>query len=112
MANSRFDADPNEPYGTCLTCALKLQTETDAREHMAATFAQPGANASHRVRITNPQRADRIDTAVSGLVDSALDTFVEELQALVDSDTISEDEATAATGRWSEFSDAWSERQE
>lgn len=108
MAMNRFDADEDAPYATCATCDEKLSAKADARTHLDATLGQ-SSGRSHRIRITNPTRAERIEHEIERLVADATDAFVSDLQQLVDERSITPEEATTGVAQWSEFADAWKE---
>ncbi len=110
MTTTRFDVDEAAPYGSCSNCPAELATEADARSHMDATLAASEDDRSHSIRVTNPSRPSRIKREVQNLVDDATEDFVGALEDLVDRGDVTEDEATAAVGSWSDFADAWHRR--
>ncbi|MCI4659615.1 hypothetical protein [Cryobacterium zhongshanensis] len=111
MTTSRYDAKDDQPYGTCQTCGIEIATETMKDEHFASTMKDDAGKTvrrSHSILITNPGRADRVESAVGDLVDTAITDALDELEGLIADEHITREEATAAIARWSEFADEWS----
>lgn len=109
---NRFDPRPDEAYGRCLICDLELPTELVANEHMSETLEAAKTDAQgnargHRVRVSNPTRAQRIEMEVSRIVDSAIDDAMNELDRL-SGDATSKEIHTALGGNF-EFQEAWEE---
>lgn len=105
---SRFDPTPGQPYGECADCGTTLQTQTDSREHMAATRPE-GQGSSHRVRVTNASRADRIRRAVADVVDDAITESMEDIDRLVERDGATAEEVAAELASYPDFADAYAE---
>lgn len=105
MTSDRFDPNPDEPYGHCSDCRDVFDTEDAAEAHMGQTFM---GGSSHRIRVTNPIRARRIESEVSFCIDTALNDLFDELIRLVDNDDATEAEIAEAL-RWGgrDLDDAW-----
>jgi len=106
---SRFDPIPGQPYGECTNCGISLATQEEGREHMSATRPEAGQGSSHRIRITNQTREDRIRSAVAWVVDDAITESMEDLHRLVERDGATPEELTAALGAHPDFADAYDE---
>ena len=107
--SSRFDPIPGQPYGECTDCGVALQTQEEGREHMAATFSEAGQGPSHRIRITNPPRADRVRTAVNCAIDDAISEAMEDIHRIVERDGATPDELATALAAYPDFADAYAE---
>jgi hypothetical protein len=101
----RFDPEEGKPYGHCTRCESKPEfaTQKDAHDHLAA-------GEGHSVRITNPDRTHRIQSAVDDIVEDAIQSALEK----VDEDIIrrygaTEEEVTEALKWHSDFADDWEE---
>lgn len=92
---SRFDPEPDKPYGNCSDCGVVLATREDMRAHFRETTPE-GGGSSHSVRITNMTRAERIEHEVETELQSAMYDFTEELGRLGDAGDATEDEVTEA----------------
>ena len=106
---SRFDPIPGKPYGECADCGVALQTQEDGREHMSATRPAHGQGSSHRIRVTNQPRADRIQAAVNWLVSDAIDESMEGIHWLVEHDGATAEEVADALLSYPDFADAYDE---
>jgi hypothetical protein len=108
---SRFDPTPDEPYGKCMDCGAALTTEADSRAHMSSTFKQSTSqsSSSHRVRITNPSRPERIRREMARIVDDALYDAMEALDRLTGRAELTDNEVAEALRMWPDFADAWDE---
>ena len=89
--SEKFDQIPDEPYGECLNCQMQLDQKSDADEHMRQTM--PDKGPSHRVRITNPTRDQRIRSAVGQIIDDALYQAGNQIKNMVDQGHLTLDEA-------------------
>ena len=107
MTTRRFDPEQDVQYGHCLSCPERFATQEDADEHLSSSFDQDRGK-SHRIRITNRARSERIRTEIVSIVDDALTTAVEKVAELVDQGHITQEEAEHAV-RNSELADAWDE---
>lgn len=110
MPSTRFDPDEGKPYGKCLTCGIDLATDADAKAHRTETAEAAhaaGKNGGHGTRTLNAPRAERIENEVDSLVQDAYESFVEELQKLVNGRHITEAEATTAVFHFDGFDEAW-----
>lgn len=106
---SRFDPLPDQPYAECISCGLTLATQDDGREHMTATRPEAGQGASHRIRITNQPRPDRIRSAVARVIDDAITDSLEDIDRLVERDGATAEEVTEALRFYPDFADAYAE---
>lgn len=88
---TKFDQDPDAPYGQCLSCQMTLQQKSDADEHMHRTMQ--GKGPSHRVRVTNPPRERRIHSELSTIIDEALREVGSRIRDMVDQGHLTLDEA-------------------
>ncbi|MCU1441114.1 MAG: hypothetical protein JWP85_2111 [Rhodoglobus sp.] len=105
---SRFDPDPDKPYGNCMDCEEVFADRADMSAHLSETYK---AGKSHRGRGTNPTRAERIERELDQIAEDVLYDFVSRTEDLVDRDEVTEEEITEAVGRvTADFADAWSER--
>lgn len=92
----RFDAQIDGDYATCITCSIPLPTEEGAREHMTSTFEASQQRQGHSIRQHHRSRAERIESAVSYELESALQDLFQAVDELVMAEDITEDEATTA----------------
>jgi len=105
---SRFDPDPDKPYGSCETCGEAVADRPAMSAHFAATRATSGR--SHTVRVTNRTRTERIEDALEELAESALYDFTESTSWLTN-DGVTEEEITEAVRSvTADFADAWAHR--
>jgi hypothetical protein len=110
MTTPLYDAVAGEPYGRCKTCELDVETQALAERHMDETMkAATGENLreSHSITVLNPSRERRIGRAVESVIDDAILDAIDELKELVEHDHATQEEITAAIGRWSDFADEW-----
>lgn len=110
MATPRFDQDPEAGYGRCLGCNTEFATEALAQQHMDDTLEEArahGGNSSHQVSVLNPSREARIRSHVGRIVGGAIEEAMSDLTGLTDDGDVTEEEMTAAIGRWPDFADAW-----
>lgn len=98
-----YEPDPTKPYGSCSTCGKEV-TDRDA---MLAHFGETRQGGqSHRVRVTNPTRIERIGNELDRLVEDALDDFIREANRLLDD--VSKEEITEAMQNvHGDFTAAW-----
>jgi len=75
---SRFEQDPNAPYGSCHDCPATFVDRAAMDEHLHATFEASGRTKGHRGNPSNPTRPERIKRAVQGEADDALDNALTE----------------------------------
>jgi hypothetical protein len=106
---SRFDQDPAANYGMCTTCEIDIPTEQDGEAHMSETMKVAKDKRSHSIRVLNPSREHRIESAVEDIIDAAISTAMEEIDDLVQDGSFTEEEATEALRYQGKFSDAWEE---
>lgn len=106
---SRFDQDPSQPYGHCVTCEITLATQQDANAHMSETF---DGGKSHTTRATNLTRQQHIERAVGFEVEAAISDAIESLGRLVDRGDATSDEIGQALRLYSDFGGAWEERED
>lgn len=92
---SLYDPEPGKPYGTCTTCGIVIQTDEHCSDHLTATMPVNGGG-SHSVRITNPTRAERIESAIQDYADEAAAEFADNVSTLLDADNVTEEEVTEA----------------
>lgn len=105
----RFDPIEGEPYGSCGTCGVTLQTSQDAAEHRKETLAASADQRSHSSRGTNPDRAARIQSHVDGVIELAIYDALEELRSTIAHAHASEEEITEAISMYTDFANAWEE---
>lgn len=101
MTTTRFDPPADaEVYAECRTCDHVSPTEADAGAHMHDTFEAAkaeGGSRGHSMAIITPNRERRIQREVDGIFESCfLSEAIDEVQALVDADDITEAEAAHA----------------
>lgn len=108
MSTGRFDPAPDKPYGVCETCGIELAAYADMRAHLSETHAAHGKR-SHRVKLTNLSRGERIDQAVSRIVDDRIEDAMNDIERLVTAGDITDEEAATALRCHSNFHDAWQE---
>lgn len=109
----RFNQDLGLEYGKCGTCEVELQTEVDANEHVSATFEEAkaqGETRGHSVRVLNPTRERRISSEVGSTIADAIEDALDQLDRLVASNHATEGEITTALRGYSDFADAWEDR--
>ena len=99
-----FDPDPDKAYAECITCGISLTTEDDGNAHMQET--RLGANRSHSIRVTNPNRDTRIRSRVERFIEAATERAMEDMDRLVDSGDVTEDEIKTALWGWPDFRDS------
>lgn len=133
MTFTRFNPDPDKPYGTCVTCGIELATTEEAQEHRSATVKPVTDGAvvarGHRTRGTNPPRDERVrhyieqvledavednhdidfSTRSFTVTDGAVDKAIEALLRDAERGNLAYPEITANLKREPEFYDAWLE---
>lgn len=106
---SRFDQNPDEPYAVCEDCGESLADRAAMSAHFAAT-RPAGLGSSHRVRITNMERSERIERQLDSLAEDAVSEFVDKAFDLI-TDGVTEEEITAAVRSvTADFADGWARR--
>lgn len=103
---SEFDQIPDEPYASCTTCSGTFDTKDDSQAHMLSTAKDSGGR-SHRVRISNPSRPERIERRVGSLIDDAVVEIIDELINLERRGQITDEEIGAALKGYDLIADAW-----
>ncbi|HEX7352525.1 hypothetical protein [Brachybacterium sp.] len=133
MTFTRFNPDPDKPYGSCVTCGLELATTEDAQAHRSATVEPVNDGAvvarGHRTQGTNPPREERVrryiervledaaednhdidfSTRTFTVTDSAVDEAIEALLRDAERGDLAYPEITANLKHEHEFYDAWLE---
>lgn len=107
-----FNPTPAIDYGKCSTCDESMPTEEDANIHMFETFKAAislGKSRGHAIKILNPSRVMRIQRGIDRIIDDAISDAMEEIDALINSDSISEEEAKEALNCHPDFANAWEE---
>lgn len=115
--STRFNPREGEPYGRCVECeGVTFETPELASAHMNETFeARTTGRQGHRVRITNPTRARRIESYIESIVDNAIAEAIDRISDLTHGSRIraadaTEAEITEALSHSSdEFGEAWAE---
>ena len=110
MTTDRFNPREGTAYGRCIDCELVLDERADATEHMSQT--RQGTRRSHRVRVSNPDRAMRVSTTVSQIVQAHLSEAVDEIAELVHAGHITTEEVEQALSWHSDALDVWRKREE
>jgi hypothetical protein len=116
--NTRNEPDPDVPYASCESCGTELPTQRAAREHLDSTGGpaadEPGIiSREHRIRITNPSRAERAASQVEQIISEAVhlaipvEVLVRSLQEAVDRGDLAYSEVTDALRHRPEFCEAW-----
>lgn len=110
MTTSRFDQVDGEPYGACRDCDGVFSTKEKAHKHMSETHElarRDGGNHGHSVSIRNPERPERIERAIGGIVSDVMDDFCNQVDDLINDEHITEEEATKAMRFYADFQEAW-----
>jgi hypothetical protein len=117
--SARFDQNPDEPYGFCLTCKdagidLPFADQPAMSAHLSETFEAGGRvnGKGHSGRVTNATREERIRRHMGSLVDDALYDFLESVERDVERGDLTEDEVGPGLVYYSDFRDAWDNREE
>lgn len=111
MKSEYFDPKPDAPYGHCLDCPEVFASREEMFAHLEETHdprrvGRPG----HRGRTDNPSRPEKIEQHISGMVEDAINSLLDEIGALVLSEAITLDEAKAAVAEQRvELEDAYAE---
>lgn len=106
QARGKFDPVEGEPYGRCLDCGEACVTKDAASEHMSQTRPESGGS-SHRISVTNPDRAQRIQNEIDDEVETAVEDAIDVLRRLVESGDATPEEISEALTWHSEFAEAW-----
>lgn len=73
--NDRNNPRPGEAYAWCDHCPAQLQSRAEADAHMAQTKGtRKNGSASHRIRIVNPTRPERVQQQIDTLLTGYLAT--------------------------------------
>jgi hypothetical protein len=108
-----FNPEPGALYARCSDCGKALADEASVRTHSEETMkptGEAGVTArSHRVRILNPSREQRISGEVDRIVGDATQAACDDLWRLVDDGDLTEDEVAVALRWHDDFSEAWEE---
>lgn len=110
MSTSRYNPVQGLPYGTCRTCQTDFETKEMAEAHMSQTHDEArknGGTRGHTISVTNPERPERIRGAVSVHVESAMDSFCQNIDDIVQAGYATEEELTKAMAFWPDFQEAW-----
>lgn len=90
---SIYDPEPGKPYGSCINCGAEIGTRDDMTAHFDATRTN---GRTHSVRVTNPTRAERIESALQDYAEEAAAEFADNVTTLLDADDVTEEEVTEA----------------
>lgn len=103
--SNRFGPYSNSPYGRCLDCSLTIETREHSHQHLDES--RNGLSKSHRVRIGNPSREDRIRREAQVEIERALEDAMERLDGF--KPDASDDEIREALKLFPDFRGAWDE---
>lgn len=111
---ARFDPEEGVPYGKCEICAEELADRAAVNAHLAASRTEGGS--SHRVRLTNLTRPERItqhlEMEANDAIDEAITSFVDAAARLLDREGVTLGEINEAVKKVyadADWSDAWRE---
>ena len=93
MTPSRFEPQPDKPYGHCRDCGQEMPTEQEANDHMGETMKASAERRSHAISVTNPGRSARVRSAIRDAIDNAVRDAVDEVDQMVENQDINEAEA-------------------
>jgi len=101
---SRYDQIPDKPYAACEGCDTNFPAPADMKAHFKETMT---GGKSHRARITNPTRAERIVNELDNLAEDALYEFVNKAQDLIEEGVTEEEITEAMRSVTADFADFW-----
>lgn len=67
-----YDQDPTRPYGHCEDCDQPINNRDDVNHHLIQTKNSRAGNRSHRVRVQNQTRRERIARHIGNLHEQAM----------------------------------------
>jgi hypothetical protein len=106
---NRFDPTPDGDFAKCQDCGETLALRQFADDHLKETREAAANKHSHTILILNPSRQSRIETAVSHIIEDAIQEGLEEVDRLIADEEITEEEATKALLFYDGFYDEWIE---
>lgn len=72
-----YDRHPTRPYGYCEDCDQPINSRDDVHHHMIQTMNSCDGNRSHRVRVQNPTRRERIAHRLETLHEQAMREYAD-----------------------------------